>query len=378
MESVNGQVQKRPLLALGLALIVGFFIGLVIFGWWLTPVRYVNGGPQDLSDRDLKIYVGALADAFTADGNADRVRYALCWWDADPAAATQAVTGKLQGFVQTDPGNAARYNTVLSVLTQEDCSAFRARVEGQAGTGTPAEEGGGLLSGGLMRVLGFLLVLLVLLGGLFWALSRRRQQSDSAETTPPPSGQPPAGAPTATDPPLQRIESDDPETELLGSFQTTYQRGDDTYDKSYIIETGGGDFLGECGISISEASSSDGIRNVTAFEIWLFDKNDTHTVTKVLMSQGAFGDDGYRAKLATKGDLVLAEPGRTIPLETESLIINADVADLVYLLDTPQPDMVFERLTIDLSAWVKSDSVQAAGAPMRDSDSPDNMLDFAS
>ena len=72
-----------------------------------------------------------------------------------------------------------------------------------------------------------------------------------------------------------------------------------------------------------EASNAGDTRNVTAFEIWLFDKNDTQTVTKVLMSDGAYNDDGIRAKLATRGELIMAELGRTIPLETASLIINA-------------------------------------------------------
>jgi hypothetical protein len=52
METVNEQVQKHSFLSLLIALLVGFFIGLVIFGWWLTPVKYVDGGPQNLSDRD--------------------------------------------------------------------------------------------------------------------------------------------------------------------------------------------------------------------------------------------------------------------------------------------------------------------------------------
>jgi hypothetical protein len=380
METVNEQVQKHSLIALLIALLVGFFVGLVIFGWWLTPVNYIDGGPQNLSDRDLKIYAGALADAYATDANGDRIRYAFCWWDDDPNVATTAAIAKMQEFTATDPANAARYNTLINVLNQENCTAFRARLEGQPVDGVTAvppvtAEDGGFLNSGLMNILGFLLVLVILAGVLFWALSRRRDQStdDVANNVPPTTQTPP---PSQSDP-VSRVEPTESEPELLGSFQTTYKRGDDTYDKSYIIESPNGDFLGECGISISEASNAEGVRNVTAFEVWLFDKNDTHTVTKVLMSDAAYNDDGYRAKLATRGELVLAEAGGTVPLETESLIINAEITDLIYNRDVPPQNSVFELATIDLAAWVKTDAQPPAGGVAGDSGSADDMLSFS-
>jgi hypothetical protein len=39
---------------------------------------------------------------------------------------------------------------------------------------------------------------------------------------------------------------------------------------------------------------------VTAFEAWLFDKNDIQTVTKVIMSAHAFSDDATKQRLAAK------------------------------------------------------------------------------
>lgn len=372
MESINQQVQKRPLLWLLISALVGFFVGLVIFGWGLTPPTFVDGGPQHLSERDLKIYLGALADAYAADGNADRVRYALCWWDEDPNTATQEVTAELQALILSDPQNADSYTAILTILAQEDCAAFRARVEGQSAV--PGAETGstdGLFSSNLLRIVGFVLLLLLLLGALYYFLSRRQRQQDTwqTDTTPPPSGgtQPPPGS-------VSQSARNEPEPELLASFRPAYRRGDDMFDKSYIIENDNGDFLGECGISISEASNAGDTRNVTAFEIWLFDKNDTQTVTKVLMSDGAYNDDGIRAKLATRGDLIMAEIGRTIPLETASLIINAEIAELLYNADELPENGVFDRLTIDLSAWVKGDTPQSADSGSQ-ADSAD-LLDF--
>jgi hypothetical protein len=44
---------------------------------------------------------------------------------------------------------------------------------------------------------------------------------------------------------------------------------------------------GECGVGISETIGVGDPKKVTAFEVWLFDKNDIQTVTKVLMSAHA-------------------------------------------------------------------------------------------
>lgn len=152
-----------------------------------------------------------------------------------------------------------------------------------------------------------------------------------------------------------RRQSTSIEPQKLGGFQTTYSRGDDSFDKSFIIENANGDFLGECGVSISEAvGTTEGARSVTAFEIWLFDKNDTRTITKVVMSDHAYQDDALRAKLATRGESLRAQYDETIALETVSLMINAEITEIDYANIAPH-NGVFDRFTIDLSAWVKGD-----------------------
>jgi hypothetical protein len=62
----------------------------------------------------------------------------------------------------------------------------------------------------------------------------------------------------------------------LTQFATTYAYGDDRYDMSSSIETAGGDFLGECGVGISETVGTGAPEKVTALEVWVFDKNDAH------------------------------------------------------------------------------------------------------
>ena len=92
-------------------------------------------------------------------------------------------------------------------------------------------------------------------------------------------------------------------------------------------------------------------KKVTALEIWLFDKNDIKTATKVLMSQHAFNDPAIRARLEPKGELILVEPQAQVLLETATLQLLATVVDLEYG-HGPQPsDSYFERITLELAIW---------------------------
>jgi len=146
-------------------------------------------------------------------------------------------------------------------------------------------------------------------------------------------------------------------------FMTTYLHGDDLYDDSFSIETSAGEFLGECGMGISETLSAPGeAKKVTAFEVWLFDKNDIRTVTKVIMSDHSFNDDALRAKLAPKGEAVLGKSGDKVTLETASLRIQARVVDLAYGTGPVPPNSFFERITIELAAWKRDGSASGSAA----------------
>ena len=139
----------------------------------------------------------------------------------------------------------------------------------------------------------------------------------------------------------------------LTQFATTYAFGDDRYDMSSSIETPGGDFLGECGVGISETIGTGTPEKVTALEVWVFDKNDVRTVTKVLMSEFAFDDPALRAKLAPKGEPVLARPGEVVELKTQTLKINARIVDVVYGGGTPA-NSYFQQVTLEMATWSDS------------------------
>jgi len=141
----------------------------------------------------------------------------------------------------------------------------------------------------------------------------------------------------------------------VAQYMSTYILGDDLYDDSFSIETASGAFLGECGSGISETIGVGDPKKVTATEVWLFDKNDIRTVTKVLMSEHAFNDETLRTRLAPKGEAVLATEGGVTVLETQTLRVQARIVDLQYGAGPLPRNSYFERLTVELAAWPKED-----------------------
>ncbi|MCL4490025.1 MAG: hypothetical protein M1570_18130 [Chloroflexi bacterium] len=140
----------------------------------------------------------------------------------------------------------------------------------------------------------------------------------------------------------------------LGHFVPQYTLGNDNYDTSYSLETPRGEFLGECGMGISETIGEGKPDKVTAFDLWLFDKADVRTVTQILMSDYAFNDQTLRTKLATKGEAVHAEKGRTVKLATQSLAITAQIVELVYASNPSYPpNSHFEKLIVEIVPTIK-------------------------
>jgi hypothetical protein len=141
------------------------------------------------------------------------------------------------------------------------------------------------------------------------------------------------------------------ESPPMHQFVTTYVLGDNLFDDSFSIESAAGEFLGECGVGISEAIGVGEPKRVTAFEVWLFDQNDIKTVTKVLMSGHAFYDDVIRSELEKKGEPVLADAGVEFVLATNNLRIIGRVMDMGYGEGPLPEESFFDRLSIELSVW---------------------------
>lgn len=157
-----------------------------------------------------------------------------------------------------------------------------------------------------------------------------------------------AGARPAAPPPPVVPDSEAP-PDALGVFEAEYHYGDDDFDCSFNIEAERG-FMGECGVGVSEVLSSDTARRVAVLEVWLFDKSDIRTESKLLVSEYVARDPALSAQLSAKGELVVARPGEVITLETLWLTVTATVRACRYLPDVQQPNSAFEHINIELVA----------------------------
>lgn len=139
----------------------------------------------------------------------------------------------------------------------------------------------------------------------------------------------------------------------IAQWVTTYMKGDDLFDDSFPIDTGIGEFLGECGVGIAETIGVGEPKRVSALEVWMFDKNDIQTVTKVLMSEHLFSDDANRNRLAAKGEPVLLQPKAQIGLETETLQLIVRILDMQYGGGALPDKSYLEQISLELSVWPK-------------------------
>lgn len=374
--------------------IVGFFIGLVIFGWGLTPVDYVDATPQELRTVDYQqFYLRGLADQYAQNQlNADQARAALDaanWADSGIAlcdAVNRAASGSTDAdgnlIVLPNPAARDRLEKLVEVLGQGNCATILANAGANPDAPLPANDaaqaGGGLAR--WLTSLGWLLVLLLLVGAFWWFWNNNSDGYDDDEgllPINPPGGRASAASSSVAAAPSAKADylDDDEVFESsassssdsgsggvipISTYRTTYNYGQDAYDDSFSIENSAGEFLGECGVGISETVGSGGSRAVTALEVWLFDKNDIRTITKVAMSENTFMDEALKAKLEPKGEPVLVGEDEVIVLETASLIINAKVNDMSYGSDPNLPEnSYFDRLSFEIMAWAKNDGETA-------------------
>ncbi len=367
-------INQRPGLAALVAFIAGLIIGLVVLGWGLFPVQYTGSDPSGLVPEYQAIFIRNAAEVYSWDNNQEKLRLALSGWGGDALACELAQT-------PVDAGDQARLVAAATIVNGQGCAGLAAAgVATVPGAAATAVTGQGAATGSstlLPLLLGGLLLFLLLLAGLYvW--NRRRamleggaageteyaQPAPVAKSASRPATRPTMPGTTAAAAPATVVLSPEPAAVPIARFRTAYTRGHDTYDDAFSIENANGDFLGECGVGISESIGASAPKNVTAFEVWLFDKNDIRTITKVIMSDHAFFDDALKAKLAPKGEPVLARENETIVLETATLIINAEITEMDYGAMAELPDAsYFERFTIELSAWAKEGEGAATAKP---------------
>jgi hypothetical protein len=336
---------KNPVATGVVGLIVGAILGLVVLGWWLFPVKYVGAGPKDLRPDAKAEYMRMAIESYglTRDAAQAKSRYDALGADA----------GQVLQQVASQPGapNIQLIQTFASaVAVSAPAPAAGTPLPGETPSATQAAQptaqpsaGGGL--GSLLPIL-CLVVLLVVAAVIVFFIMRSRS------TTPGTGAIPVAQAPRPAE--YTDYSAGGTSEPPMAQFMTTYKLGDDLFDDSFSIDSPAGEFLGECGVGISETIGVGDPKKVTAFEVWLFDKNDIQTVTKVLMSSHAFNDDATRQRLAAKGEPILVEPGTESVLETQTLQLVARAVDLGYGDGALPPESFFDRFTLELAVWPKA------------------------
>jgi hypothetical protein len=331
-----GAVNRTNGIIGAVGVILGLLLGMALF-WGPFAVEWTDAQPYQLSPEARAEYVGLVADSFALYRDRDLAAGYLEKWTTEELQ--QAFSGAIDRYeAENRPEKVQAVEDLATVL---DVSLV---AEGELPPVEPPAESS-LWARVRVPCLVFLVVLLVLVLG--W-VGFRILQGRRAEVASEPVIEPSA-------PPVERPQEwESAGQPPLGHFFTTYQLGEDTYDESFSIETAMGEFLGECGVGISDTIGEGDPDKVTAFEVWLFDKSDIRTVTKVLMSEHAFSDSTLRSKLSAKGDLVLAEPGAMLRLETTGLQVDIEVNEVTYGQGDEPSKSFFSKLTVELVASAKS------------------------
>ena len=335
MNAVGKLFERKAIWALVGGVVLGLVLG-VLYAWVVNPVAWEDALPSHLRPDLRADYLRMVIDSYSVNKNVDQAleRYEVLGEYGQ--AALQEVGEKPEDLSPTAIQN-LRAMLVISMQPGLPPSPLGTAASA-AGPAAPSSS----LTRFLFPIcagtffLGLVLFVVVLMRGRVRGL--------------PSIGGGKAPAPKTKDRSVDLRRAMGP-VEPLATFHTVYNLGDDLYDDSFSIESSSGDFLGECGVGLGDIMGSGEPSKVSAFEVWLFDKNDIQTVTKVLMSRYAYNDEATRNRLAAKGESVLAESGTIIRLETASLVVEARIVDMSFGQGPLPAQSYFERMTIELKAW---------------------------
>lgn len=352
MQNLIELLRRRIWLGPVIGLIIGILLGL-LFGWVVVPVNWAPGSDD----------IASMGDAY----------------EINPTAATALAKTRLAGlskeeqarlFTDTIRDRTAAGKTIEARRVATLAQALNVPI-GPAAAITPSATGPSTsrtpttgttpaftsaVAGLLPIVLVFVVIALIVAAALVFLARVLPQLRATQAAARAQESSAPASATVLSTMPTRPVAPTAPTTTPggLGRYVASYALGNDNYDTSFSLETARQEFLGECGMGISETIGDGKPDKVTAFDLWLFDKADVRTVTQIVMSEYAFNDQGLRAKLAAKGEAILAEKDKTIQLETHSLRLAAQIKELVYANNPGfPPNSHFQKLTLEIVPFVK-------------------------
>ncbi|MBN1149120.1 MAG: hypothetical protein JXA78_17810 [Anaerolineales bacterium] len=328
MNSINERI-KSPIVVGLIGLVVGTIFGLIVLGWWLWPVKWVNSQPEHMSF-DAKVeYLRMAIEAYGQNGDTAKAQARFLALGSDSSEVLTYVTQNLEG---TPTELVSNFSNAVATTTP-----------------TPEPK-----TSSLSKILSILLpllcvLLLVAAAILVYVFIIRGRVRGQGVSPPSPAMQAEEARKAAAYTDYAASGAEQP----TAQFMASYKIGDDLFDDSFSIDSASGEFLGECGVGISETIGVGDPKKVTAFEVWLFDKNDIQTVTKVMMSSHSYYDDAIRQRLEAKGEPVLVEPGSEAVLETQTLQLVARVVEMGYGEGAMPSQSFFDNLILELAIWQK-------------------------
>ena len=341
MNKFQAPFLTHPYVRLGAVFLVGFLLGWVVMGWWLWPVQWKNAAPEHLHPDYQMDYLRMAIDSYKVNRNAAlaRQRFASLG-EAGPELLKQVlakpepqIRGDVEAFALVVTGEGAAIPT--PALSGTPPAAL-----GTQTTGLPRTALFAVLCVGLLGVFVLAAVGLVVLRKQGRKDTRAREERKQVQA----------------EEAFAMAESQ-PGEEALAHHITTYKFGDDYFDESFAIETETGEFLGECGINLSEVINEGTPKEAAAFEVWLFDKTDIQTVTKVLVVPDA--SETLLRRAQDKGEVVVAQPGETLDLETGNLRAQVHIREMQ--VGESANGTFFEQLTAEFLVWQKA-GTEFAGA----------------
>ena len=384
LDFIKDKLKQPRNLAIAAA-VAGLVLGLLI-GWVILPVQWTDASAEHLRADLRQDYLRNLITTYTLNGDKEKALqlYGELGEEAEPTLS-QLLTAP--GFLSTE--QITRFTTALGIavpqasgetttttvpLTLEDGTEIKVDTGDEV---EPAKKSNTLLwlGFGLLAILG----VGAYLAYRYYFKERpvhegKPLDDDTSENRVAPTNarQPaavparPAAEPAPAATPAQSQSVFKPPffgngkqtngsavQKPVAQFMSTYAFGDDRYDESFTFDAPNGEFLGECGVSISDIIGVGEPKKISAFDIWLFDKNDIQTVTKVLMSKHSFDDPTSRQRLEIRGEPILAEPGAQFVLQTATLRLEGRIVDVMYG-DMPLPeDSYFQRSTVELAIYRK-------------------------
>ena len=322
---------KNPVVSAIVAVIIGFALGL-FWGWKVDPVVYYDTVPELLTAEHQRDYLKMTIDSFLVN--------------SDTALATQ----RWQNLGEKAPQRLEEISNDPTVQDKAAIAAFGKLMNATSPVQTGSKEANATKSSSSTLKFLFLLVGLIAVAAVAYYLIRLLRPNIANRTASTPAQQAAKFSQSTEKTDYAELGLATPITQSM----TSYVLGDDLYDESFSIESQAGEFMGEYGVGISETIGVGAPKKVTALEIWLFDKNDIKTATKVLMSEHAYNDPNIRQRLEAKGELVVIDAKKQVMLETETLQLLVTVADLEYGSGPLPPKSYFDRTTLELAVWPKA------------------------